>query len=770
MPPSAYVNVRRPDGSVLSVPEDQAGKLEVLGYRRETSGEELSRTSAEATHEYYDTFGQKLTTGLEGAASGATFGLSDPVLQALGDEHIEGRQEENPGWRLGGEILGGVGAAVAAGPEGLLGKVASATPAGAMARALEGTNALARGAIEGGAYGLGGQVSRSSLTDDPFTAEAVLASVGWGALYGMGLAAAGEGASKLAGKVSQHLEEAAPEAAPSKTANELIPAETWDSFRSEVRNVSSVAHEISEGVKDELKKAAPATGSISKELRGEFSALSEIGTDLTGQAATVGNAGALRGIRKAYQKVTDAAKKGDPEAFQGALAGYRATITDWAETLHAKIALPPTATLVRESAIKAGQKAFENAGDLASVAEVLDKVPRTPSKWVSMAHAKAEELHAALEKVMKMELPELAPHQAVLRNALDAVVAKTGVTADSPFAALRTTWKTLRDAQGKRVINSLGDVARGGEGGRKGAGFFGDYLAYRASKEVTKGILKESGIGSIGSYGLYRAIKHTIAHPAAEILAMKGAVTERIRNAVKGLEVVGKGLSKAGGFAADPLRVRLDGTLDDHKPRKELFKARRDEITGAVNSVHNTLFRAVEPLHVFEPAVAKALHASAVGAFKALYDVMPKDPGTGFSMLKSLRAPDPVALERFARAYQVFHDPLSALTSSHTDHAKALANMMPAMVAEHRASLLAHLSDESNHPESYPAQVAHSVILGIPLHSTLRPEFIAAQQAMFSQRATPQQGQRGTPTGQPGPGGGRPPSTQATQAQTSTER
>jgi hypothetical protein len=50
---------------------------------------------------------------------------------------------------------------------------------------------------------------------------------------------------------------------------------------------------------------------------------------------------------------------------------------------------------------------------------------------------------------------------------------------------------------------------------------------------------------------------------------------------------------------------------------------------------------------------------------------------------------------------------------------------------------------------NYKNMHSRSLLLGIPLHSTSTPQFIAAQQAMFSQRNGPPQGQTGTPTGVP---------------------
>lgn len=166
------------------------------------------------------TGGQLAATAAEGAARGATLGLSDAALTGvLGDDYRQGaleRRQVNPGVAAVGEVGGTLAATLASG--GLAGTLGA--PARAMAgagrlaegAAMSGARALgyegatlagrataralalgAAGGVEGAMYGAGQAVSKAALEGTPVTAEKVVASMGEGALFG-GLAGGALGA------------------------------------------------------------------------------------------------------------------------------------------------------------------------------------------------------------------------------------------------------------------------------------------------------------------------------------------------------------------------------------------------------------------------------------------------------------------------------------------------------------------------------------------------------------------------------------------------
>lgn len=220
------------------------GELAHSSHYSVLSDEEMA---AEANHAKYGTLGQQAITGLEGAARGATAGLSDVALtSALGDDYRKGakaRQTENPVAAVGSEIGGaiapalltggasaeaeGAGLAAEGAAEGgsLLSKAAGLAPSsliskvgGAVGRGVEGIVGTqsesmlgrmaqraaavgASGAAEGGLYGAGSAASENALDGSPITAEKVLSGFGHGALFGGGLGlglGAAEGAASSA--------------------------------------------------------------------------------------------------------------------------------------------------------------------------------------------------------------------------------------------------------------------------------------------------------------------------------------------------------------------------------------------------------------------------------------------------------------------------------------------------------------------------------------------------------------------------------------------
>lgn len=107
---SDTVNLVNPEGSLVSVPVSQHKEALSTGYTEPTE---------EITERYkYGTTGQQLLTGLEGAGSAATFGLSGaienavakiPGLETLAPENRKLREKTNPGSKITGQLAGIIG-------------------------------------------------------------------------------------------------------------------------------------------------------------------------------------------------------------------------------------------------------------------------------------------------------------------------------------------------------------------------------------------------------------------------------------------------------------------------------------------------------------------------------------------------------------------------------------------------------------------------------------------------------------------------------------
>jgi hypothetical protein len=208
------VNVISQSGELQSLPESQvASAIEDSFIQRIATPDDVAKYKRAAK---YGTVGQQAITAAESVASGATFGLSKLAEKEFGVDpaDIAGRASENPITTIAGETVGVVAPSIFTGggtlagrgalglARGAAGKALAATPAGLLetgARAAEsaiagrlGTGMAARaaeatlpGAMWGAAGGAGQEITEQVLGDDPkFNAEALLASIGTGAIDG----------------------------------------------------------------------------------------------------------------------------------------------------------------------------------------------------------------------------------------------------------------------------------------------------------------------------------------------------------------------------------------------------------------------------------------------------------------------------------------------------------------------------------------------------------------------------------------------------------
>lgn len=188
-------------------------------------GQEIDRRSFELRKDARGVLGT-LTAFGTGAASGASFGLSDAAAAALDGitdnklalrERIKAAQEANPLATGIGQVAGTIGSAVALPGGGFVG-AASRVATGAVERvagqqlaslaakgtlgsiASSGAKLAATGAIEGAAQGVGQTISQQSLQSTPQgPVESLIANVGTGVLFGGAIGGAlGAGGKALA--------------------------------------------------------------------------------------------------------------------------------------------------------------------------------------------------------------------------------------------------------------------------------------------------------------------------------------------------------------------------------------------------------------------------------------------------------------------------------------------------------------------------------------------------------------------------------------------
>jgi len=192
---------KKPDGSFVTLPDDQAAAAKLRGYEPASEAEYKASKST-------------LRAGVEGALRGATLGFGEDILKQFQQGQYEGggaspeaadlaarktlklRKEENPVTSTASEFAGMAAPALLA-PEATVPKLVGGGMAGVMA--------------EGGLMGLGQLVSESTLENTPLDVERAAIGIGAGALtagvVGKSMEKVGEGFSwgvkKLGGKTFQ---------------------------------------------------------------------------------------------------------------------------------------------------------------------------------------------------------------------------------------------------------------------------------------------------------------------------------------------------------------------------------------------------------------------------------------------------------------------------------------------------------------------------------------------------------------------------------------
>jgi hypothetical protein len=212
--PDAYV--KSPAGELGTVPDTELQSALQNGYSQ-VSPDEIAAFENE---QKFGSTGQQLITGLEGAASAATFGLSTGVETALGvdPEDIRARREVNPGSYMTGQVAGLVGSALipVAGAANVLGKAgavgARAVGLGAAESTLAKIGSLAvRSGVENAVFQAGDEVSKMLASDPNQSIETAVTNMGISGLLGVGVGG-GIGVvpplwkATLGGKVGQALE------------------------------------------------------------------------------------------------------------------------------------------------------------------------------------------------------------------------------------------------------------------------------------------------------------------------------------------------------------------------------------------------------------------------------------------------------------------------------------------------------------------------------------------------------------------------------------
>lgn len=747
---------KKPDGTFVTVDSSEAAQAQQLGYEPSTPEQ---AAAAE----------QPVRAGLEGAARGASFGLSDLALQAYGVSkrpEMQARKEENPLAAGLGEVAGAVGTSVVTG--------------GGAAAALGGG---VRGiALESGLMGIGSMVSESALENKELTSEHLAAGFLGGAGVGAG-AAAGFGLLGKAGSAALSkfgggsLRGALHEAAYTMEERQLAQGnkallkkleKSGGSLRDVVKYAreEGVPVEFTETAKEAATAALEKTGGQTAELMRKL----DYARPLKDEAA-----------RKA---LVDRVKSTLQESFKGNIA---------AEETVAEFAAKNLDPLVSREGLTYPEL-YKLQSEIRKKVGVVDE---TLKKEVWNAGRKA------LRNTIFTEAESLGAETTGKLHGLQAQYAKGAVLQDAITSGLQGMQST-----GGVPGTGLMDIVRGGGiGGSIGASILGpvgaplgaiagayvnravrekggsmaaNALRSIADSQVTKGVSKALETHLKGVLSAAPALLGAYRYPLAEAAA-KGAdalLQEHIRLASgatgqdylartglatetpEEVDAAGQRLAvldsaKQAQLAHDmEMSKAIDGLFGSAKGRKgavgssmglKEFTAKSDAIK-AVMQRPDSVFEQLPPnLMSAAPTTASMTAAKLVQANQFLHDKMPKNPYA--AVPESVRPewqPSAAEIERFNRYREAVESPAKALKNMaqgylSAEQVEALKAVYPAIYSDLQQKLSERIA-ESKKPLSYQQKMAVSQILG-PTAIGMSSQQAQVLQQMHAQGAgKPEQG------------------------------
>lgn len=786
----------RPDGTTLQASAEQARKLALLGYKEESNYAGFERARETGREEYYTSGGQQALAGVEGLGRGLTLGATDALF---GDEDTQARTEFNPGTAMAGELVGALAPALASlgGGSGALAKVLAKTPSALLTEgAIGATKGIgstvgkmaAAGAIEGAVAGGASAIDHAYLSGDPLTASAVMAGLGWGTLFGAG-------AGAIAGKLQSSLAKKAAEASPITKLDDLVhevspsqivdikPARLLDES---APHFSNFRKEVV-GLDAEITRSVANTNLVLEEKITELAQsakarlVDEIGGPLHDELI-----GSLKAIQKAQAS-------GDPVAIEEALARVKKAFSG--DKMSLDIAAGQGIPGAQKLDTTDPSQVLRQLTEMRAVGDELKNFPQSIESFAKLSPDKAEKLFATMEQAGKFK--DFATVTASIDDAAKAMSASLGIE-EAGIGELRKVWtasKAMMDAPkmaAREAKLAAKEAAMEAKAARRAEKLAEKEQAIKEAHSNRPGLLAR-GIGMVAgataaskvamaggklaAAGAYVTTKSAVSHALTpgKLAGARNSVLARLSAAADSFKRSTVKALSTGAARLQPLSLALDGTVENSKKSAEDLAALRiDEFAKTAQGINDTLYAAIEPMAGTQPSLAPALHKAAVERFNKFRAMLPADPGV-VSGLKSVWKPTALQAATMARQYEVFLDPVGAtermLASGNYDPIRinALKELDPPLFQHFRATLLEKVTQKDFMSKmSFNEQMGLGALLDIPIHSSMRPEFIAASLQLHTKRKETTQ----SPVQQTSNSGGRPASdsSMSTAAQKTTDR
>lgn len=721
--PGDTVTMVGPDGSRIEGPAEKVPEAVRQGWRPESPTEKKAADFREISEEFPVLSRVAVFAGR--ASSAASLGQSDFVNRLLLPEQADfaaGLTSALPGTELAGEIAGiaatlPAGGAVGAGFKGLAGltrasRVAAALgETGALGRfAVRTGGAALRGAAEVGTFEAGQELARASMADDDVTAERLLSAFGKGAGIGAVGAAGFELAAPFAGRIGRALGRLAE---PESAAVRAIGGRG-----TELQKLGAEGRQkVGRALLDEV--TLPAVGSIPEE---------KVASVLSGSLGA--KAKKIDAVRRGYgERIGELVRGVDAAGAKPDLPAFRKAVGDWLGELRG-----PLLTGDKKKVLDRIEKNWLRPLSEAQTFSEIQAVRRDIAKGI----------YSGLGKNTRKEL-----ERGFERRVEEAFEAELSRAATPESLALYqelkrgySTFKGATDISAKALERTEGVKALGAF----------DFLS--AGTGVVTGLAHGGPAGLATTLGM-EAVGRAVKSDRAE------ALLARALDAIRG------------GTDTSALKVEgavRDALLKGARPVREELPA----FAGKVLSLFAERSEAPRQAQASPEASAAAVADATKGVMEADADLGRKTQAllAGDVAWLQQRLPPAPPPSSAPRGDEVPRVPVSA-ASSYVRAERALSNpvaelerlrekrLTPELVAvlrerrpkfqeQVRATVqgaVASLAAEGRRPD-YVSRVQLSLVSGTAVDPTMRPEAVAAYQAVWRAK------REGKPA--PGPAPGRP--------------
>lgn len=674
------------------------------------------RVAGAAEADAYSGLGDQVDTYGAAVWRGATGGLSDAAIGAIGGDEtrrlLRKQREANPLTSTVGEAVGGIaGAASGVGPVGKAAELGAR-----VARAGEGAGALARigraaagSAIEGTVVGAGEGFSDLMLSEDPLTVERALSTLSSKALYGAGIgAAAGTlgksaeiGLTKAKGILDDVAARYSAGAGPAQISDDLA--------RLDARGLAAAERAEREAIEaarvTQRAQVADELIAFRREIKQQKHAILTKDVDLPA-------AGEKLGARELGRIAVKANKQLD-------------NLLDNPVGLAKNPAKALDALQRQENALA---KVLERADDLRPL-YAADKSGARAAALDTVAPA-LERNRALQARIGELVAEPASPRLTQIAAAKEALAGARGPQSLAEQMAGSTVFSTVTGAVA--AIPLPGTSLLAPMIGARAANMIGEKVFGRLGKAATEG--------------------------QARALRAVGSVFERGARAAKAAPPVATRVLASVAFG--PLSTAEPGAPSS-KRLPELYKERAAELREqvAVGPMGTPVVRPharqriaaqLAPIAAAQPLLADRMETLAVRRLEFLADKMPRRPDIGgIPMGPDRWQPTDMEMRTWARYVAAVEDPdgilerVAAGTVTPED-AEVMREVYPEMLADFTGQVLERLP-ELRQTLPYHRRLALSMLTGVPVDASMEPRILAALQSQYTvepepPRASPQFG------------------------------